>query len=146
MTPATDRPTTHGPAAAPEGASPAEAIAALRQQMAGLEEQLAAVNQQQTALRAALNQLLARFPEAVQAADNGPVGPAMLQRCAGDVVRVLREVGRPLGTLEILEELAARHLSWRESAVRHVLADLKNEGVVREGGGGRSLSYHLARP
>ena len=137
MTPAPELPTTHGPA-------PAEALAALRQQMAVLEEQLAAVNRQQANLRAALNHLLARLPEPGPAVENGGDGPATLQRCAGDVVRVLREVGRPLGTLEILEELAARHLGWRESAVRHVLADLKNEGVVREGGGGRSLSYSLA--
>ena len=77
-----------------------------------------------------------------QAAEPG--GPGQLQSCAGDVLRVLREVGRPLGTLEILEEMAARHLSWRESTVRHVLADLKEEGVVREGK--RPMSYSLAQP
>jgi hypothetical protein len=120
-------------------------LAALRQRMGALEEQLAAVNQQQAALRAALSQLLARFPEGGPTGE-AAVGQPSLQRCAGDVVRVLREVGRPLGTLEILDELAARHLSWREGTVRHVLADLKSDGVVREGDAERSLSYSLVRP
>ena len=142
----TEVPVYRGAAAVSEASGTAETLASLRQQMAALEEQLAAVNQQQAALRAALNQILARFPEAGQAGEPGAAGRPMLQRCADDVVRVLREVGRPLGTLEILDELAARHLSWRESTVRHVLADLKNEGVVREGDGERSLSYSLVRP
>jgi hypothetical protein len=120
-----------------------ETITALRQQMAVLEEQLAAVNREQSALRATLDQLLARLPEASHGTDV-TAGSPMLQRCAGDVLRVLREVGRPLGTLEILEEMAVRHLSWRESTVRHVLADLKNEGVLREGDGQRPMSYSLA--
>ncbi|HKI35854.1 MAG TPA: hypothetical protein VKA46_28620 [Gemmataceae bacterium] len=121
----------------------AETLTALRQQLAVLEEQVSAVNRQQAALRTAINHLRARFPEAGPVAETGG-GQPMLQRCAGDVVRVLREVGRPLGTLELLEEMALRHLSWRENTVRHVLADLKNEGVVREGDGERPLSYSLA--
>jgi hypothetical protein len=146
MTLTTEVPPSGGRTDPPEAADTAATLASLRRQMAALEEQLAAVNRQQTALRAALNQLLARFPEPAQAADAGGVGEPSLQRCAGDIVRVLREVGRPLGALEILEAMAARHLSWRESTVRHALADLKNEGVVREGDGERSLSYSLARP
>jgi hypothetical protein len=109
--------------------------------MAFLDEQVAAVNRQQAALRAALNQLLARFPELGHNAEPGATGQPPLRQCACDVVRVLREVGRPLGTLEILEELAVRHLTWRESTVRHVLADLANEGIVREGQ--RPMSYCL---
>jgi hypothetical protein len=112
--------------------------------MAVLEEQLAAVNQQQAELRTALHQLLARFPEAGSGGDTIAAEP-LLQRCAEDVVRILREAGRPLGALEILEEMAARHLSWRESTVRHVLADLANEGIVREGESERPRSYVLAR-
>jgi hypothetical protein len=124
----------------------AETLNALRQQMAALEEQLAIVNQQQARLRATLSQLLARFPDAASGMDAGASAEPQHQRCAEDVVRVLREVGRPLGTLEILEEMAARHLSWRESTVRHVLADLKNEGIVREGESERPRSYVLAVP
>jgi hypothetical protein len=146
MTLTTEVPIFGGRTDLSEAGETAKTLASLRRQMAALEEQLAAVNQQQAALRAALNQLLARFPEMGQAADLGAVAQPPLQRCAGDVVRVLREIGRPLGTLEILEEMAARHLNWRESTVRHVLADLKNEGVVRGGDGERSLSYSLVRP
>lgn len=146
MTLSTEMPTLRGRAAVLEMGDAAEAVASLRRQMAALEEQLTAVNRQQAALRAALDQLLARFPEGAHGGETADGGQPLLRRCAGDVVRVLREVGRPLGALEILEEMAARHLSWRESTVRHVLADLKNEGVVREGDGERPLSYCLARP
>jgi hypothetical protein len=136
MTTVTELPLPRGRATPPDvGLAAAE----LRQQMAALEEQIAAVCRQQAALRAALNQLVTRFPELGQAPE---LGQQSVRQCAGDVVRVLREVGRPLGTLEILEELATRHLSWRESTVRHVLADLANEGVVREGQ--RPMSYSLA--
>jgi hypothetical protein len=132
MTPTTER-------ASPDAPEAVAAVAELRRQMASLEEQVAVVNRQQTALRAALDQLLARFPE-LTPAERGATSPP-LRQCAADVVRVLREVGRPLGTLEILEELATRHLTWRESTVRHVLADLVNEGIVREGK--RPMSYSL---
>jgi hypothetical protein len=140
MTPSTEAPVFHG-----EAADADTTLASLRRRMAILEEQLAAVNQKQTELRAALAQVLARFPEAAQTADTDAAGQPLLQRCADDVVRVLREAGRPLGTLEILDEMAARHLSWRESTVRHVLADLKNDGVIREGDGERPRSYSLIR-
>ncbi|HEX5272275.1 MAG TPA: hypothetical protein VFW33_17380, partial [Gemmataceae bacterium] len=136
MTSATEIPLPHGKAA-PEDV--AATVAELRRQMAALDEQVAAVNRQQEAVRAALEQLLARFPELGQAAPSGSSTPP--RQCADDVVRVLREVGRPLGPLEILEELAVRHLTWRESTVRHVLADLVNEGIVR--GGQRPMSYSL---
>jgi hypothetical protein len=140
MTPVTELPPPHG-RATPSDAGEAAALAAeLRRRMAALEEQLAAVNRQQTELRAALNQLLARFPEPAHT-EAGGAGPPALRQCAADVLRVLREVGRPLGTLEILDEMATRHLGWRESTVRHVLADLVNEGIVREGQ--RPMSYSL---
>jgi hypothetical protein len=139
MTPTTELSWPRGRATSADAGKAAAVAAELRQRMAALEEQIAAVSRQQATLRAALNQLLARFPELAQAAEPGQPS---LRQCADDVVRVLREVGRPLGPLEILEELAIRHLSWRESTVRHVLADLTNEGVVREGQ--RPMSYCLA--
>jgi hypothetical protein len=124
-----------------------EIVAALRQQMAALEEHVAAINQQQASLRASLNHLLAHLAEPGPTAETGATtGQPQLRSCADDVVRVLREVGRPLGTLEILEEMANRHLSWRESTVRHALADLKSDGIVREGDGQRAMSYSLAHP
>ncbi len=138
MTPATDLALPHASAPA---ADAAEVVAELRRQLAALDEQVAAIVRQQANLRTALSQLVARFPELAQAAEPGGATPP-LRQCAADVLRVLREVGRPLGTLELLEELALRHLGWRESTVRHVLADLANEGVVREGK--RPMSYSLA--
>jgi hypothetical protein len=143
MTVATELPLPRGRTAPTDAAEAAATVAELRRQMSALEEQVVAINRQQAALRAALNQVLGRFPELGQAAEPG-AAPLSLRQCAADVVRVLREVGRPLGTLEILEELAVRHLGWRESIVRHVLADLVNEGIVREGQ--RPMSYSLTSP
>jgi hypothetical protein len=145
MAPTTDSPSLQRGSALPVTAPVADSIASLQRQMAALEEQLAVIGRQQAALRASLNLLLAQVLETAPQAENGVQSEPTLQRCADDIVRVLREVGRPLGTLEILDELAARHLTWRESTVRHVLADLKNDGAVREGEAGRSLSYSLAR-
>jgi hypothetical protein len=139
MTSVTELSPPRGQPTSPDAREAATVAAELRQKIAALEEQIAAINRQQTALRAALHQLLGRFPELGQAAEPAP---PPLRQCAADVVRVLREVGRPLGTVEILEELANRHLSWRESTVRHVLADLMNEVIVREGQ--RPMSYGLA--
>jgi multidrug efflux pump subunit AcrA (membrane-fusion protein) len=144
MTVATELPLPRGRIAPTDAVEAAATVAELRRQMSALEEQVAAINRQQAALRAALNQVLARFPDLGHAADAGAPCQPPLRQCAADVVRVLREVGRPLGTLEILEELATRHLGWRESTVRHVLADLVNEGIVREGQ--RPMSYSLTSP
>ena len=117
----------------PKTASPG----ALRQRIAELESRLEAVCRQEEALRAALDELRSRLPEAEPHAD--PV----LRECARDVVRVLRSAGRPLTPLQILDEMAGRHLTWREGTVRHVLADLAAEGVVREGGEDRPRGFQL---
>jgi hypothetical protein len=143
MTTTSEPPSLQPDHAGHEAATLVATIASLRRQMAALEEQVAAITRQQAALRASLNLLLAQCPECPPV-ENGVVGEPTLRHCAEDIIRVLRELGRPVGALEILDELAARHLSWRESTVRHVLADLKNDGVVREGDAGRSLSYSLA--
>src|SRR5262249_36484417 len=57
-----------------------------------------------------------------------------LADCARDIVRVLREAGRPLTTLEILEQLVNRQLRWGESTVRSALAGLTDHGVSRKAG------------
>ncbi len=145
MTTITELPHADHDTAACEAVTLAATIASLRRQLAALEEQVVAITRQQAALRASLNLLLAQCPECGATLETGVASEPTLRHCAEDIVRVLREVGRPLGALEILDELAAHHLSWRESTVRHVLADLKNDGVVREGEAGRALSYGLAR-
>jgi Fe2+ or Zn2+ uptake regulation protein len=63
--------------------------------------------------------------------------------CARDIVRVLEEVGHPLTTLEILEELVHRHLSWRENTVRHALDLLLDQGAISDTANIRPHSYGL---
>jgi hypothetical protein len=111
----------------------AEELAALRQQLNALSEQVTALALRQEELNARVNQTLPRQPEG-KPADHSVLPPAqeVLARCGQDILRVLREVGRPLTTLEILGELVHRHLNWRESTVSHTLAELIDQGLVQE--------------
>ncbi len=132
MTAATEQFRTH------KTPTDAAALASLREQIADLEGQLTELTRHQQALRTALDDLRARLPKGEPHSD-----PA-LGHCARDVVRLLRGAGRPLTALELLEEMATHRLNWREGTVRHVLADLTAEGVLREGHGLRPRSYLLA--
>jgi hypothetical protein len=111
----------------------ADELATLRQQLSALTQQVAALARRQEALDAFLNHELPR-PAEGKPADHGALPPAreVLARCGQDLVRVLREVGRPLTTLEMLDELVHRHLNWRESTVSHTLAELIDQGLVQE--------------
>ena len=71
-------------------------VAELRQQMAALEKQLADVSRQQAALLLTLDQIRGRLPQGEQIEEPSGVNRPLLQRCAGDILRVLREIGRPL--------------------------------------------------
>jgi hypothetical protein len=125
----------------------AEELAAIRQQLSSLSQQLMALARRHEELAAVVQQTLPRHHEA-KAADHPAGSPAqeVLARCGQDIVRVLREVGRPLTTLEILDELVHRHLNWRESTVSHTLAELMDQGLVRETKGDGPHRYALLTP
>ncbi len=122
-----------------------EHVLVVHRQLAALTEQVAALNEQQKALSALVSRL--PFSPASEQQTQEAAGPASsplaqqtLADCARDVVRVLREAGHPLTTLEILDLLVNRQLRWRESTVTHALADLTDHGVVAnlgENGGHR---------
>lgn len=114
--------------------------AVLLARVAELEERLSALDRQRETVQAELAGLRARL------AGTEPHPAPELEQCARDVVQVLRDAPQPLTALEILVEVAARGLAWREGTVRHVLADLVSEGMVREGNGGRPHSFALAGP
>jgi hypothetical protein len=128
-----------------------EQLQAIQRQLGRLEEQLAAVAAGQQQLLQVIRRLPAapleptRFSEAP--ANAAPV-PAqeVLTGCAQDIVQAFREVGRPLTTLEILEELVRRELRWRESTVAHTLAHLIDHGLVRNIGDGGLHRYQLRAP
>jgi hypothetical protein len=125
----------------------AEELTAIRKQLALLGQQLSALAQEHKALADIVNQSMARRPEGK--GPGHPLGaPAqeVLARCGQDILRVLQEVGRPLTTLEILEELVHRHLSWRESTVSHTLAELSAQGLIRESGDSGPRRHVLAAP
>ena len=125
----------------------AEELAAIRQQLSALGQQLTALARRHEELAAVVHQTLPGAHEA-KAADHlhGPPAAEVLARCGQDILRVLREVGRPLTTLEILDELVHRHLNWRESTVSHTLAELKDQGTIREKGGDGPRHYVMATP
>ena len=111
----------------------AEELAAIRRQVNGLSQELASLARRYDELAAVVNQSLPQHHEG-KAVDHPPGPPAreVLAQCGHDIVRILREVGRPLTMLEILDELVHRHLNWRESTVSHTLAELMDQGLVRE--------------
>jgi hypothetical protein len=112
-----------------------EHLQAMHRQMTALQEQLAALRQQQKALCDLLVQrqtLQAPIEQGLPATDHATPDQAQetLAECAKDILRVLREVGHPLTTLEILDQLVHRQLRWRESTVSHSLVELLDHGVV----------------
>ena len=126
-------------------------LTAIRQELAFQGQQLAALFDQQKELAALVARLLASQGEESAA---GPVEHhttlpvrETLARCGQDLLCVLREVGRPLTTLEILDELVHRRRSWPESTVSHTLADLKDQGLVcNSAGGGPHRHCLVSRP
>ena len=122
-------------------------LAAIRQQLALVGQQLAGLLEQQKELAALVTNALPRRPEArgTEPTEHTPGPPVreVVARCGQDILRVLREVGRPLTTLEILDELVQRHLSWRESTVSHTLAALRDQGVIRDSGEGGARRHGL---
>jgi hypothetical protein len=127
----------------------AQQLAAIRQQLASLGRQLAALTEQHKQLAAVVSQAWPRRAEGKPAGapehPPGVPGRETIAQCGQDILRVLREVGRPLTTLEILEELVHRHLSWRESTVSHTLADLVAEGLVQDTNGHGPRRHGLAK-
>ena len=127
-----------------DGVEVAEELKAIRLQLVLLSQQISALREEHRELAAFVNEAGPRRQEA-KGADHPHTVPAqeVLLRCGQDILRVLREVGRPLTTLEILDELVHRHSSWRESAVSHTLAELSAQGLVRENGDGGPRRHML---
>jgi hypothetical protein len=125
-------------------------LAAIRQELAVQSQQLTALFDQQKELAALVGRLLplrGGEPAAEPVEHHAAVpGREILARCGQDLLRVLREVGRPLTTLEILDALVQRHRSWPESTVSHTLADLKDQGLVCDSGGSGPHRHRLMSP
>jgi hypothetical protein len=127
-----------------------EQLAAIRQELVGLGQRLGALFEQQKELAALVAQALPRRSEGKSAEQvehpSGALVREILVKCGQDIQRVLREVGRPLTTLEILDELVQRHLSWRESTVSHTLADLMDRGVIHGSRDSGPRRHRLIQP
>jgi hypothetical protein len=123
-------------------------LASIRKQLAALSQQVAALSEQHKQLQALVAVTLpgpaeTRGPEPGEPA-SGPPAREILARCRQDILRLLRDLGRPLTTLEILDELVHRRLSWRESTVSHALAELIDQGLVRGSQDGGPRRHGLA--
>jgi hypothetical protein len=114
----------------------------LSEELLAIREQLAALQEQLSALAERHQRLCGMLTPQQPAAATAPV-QVVLADCAQDIVRVLREVGRPLNTLEILDEMVHRELRWRESVVSHTLAELMDHGLVENIGDGGLHRYRL---
>jgi hypothetical protein len=123
-------------------------VLAIHRQLAALTEQVAGLTEQQKTLYNLVSQLAFQpapaehSRKAVQDTLSTQVQETLAD-CARDIVRVLREAGHPLTTLEILEQLVNRKLRWRESTVSHALADLTDHGVVANLGENGAHRYGL---
>jgi hypothetical protein len=125
-----------------------EQLRAIREQLARLHQQLELVAQRQQLLFDLVSRsqpAAAATRKPAETADHLAAVPAqeVLAECAQDLLRVFREVGHPLTTLEILEELVRRQLRWRESTVSHTLAYLTDHGLVRSSGNASPHRYQL---
>ena len=81
----------------------AEELAALRQQLSALTQQVATLARRQEELDALINPTLPPPAEGSPAVHpTMPPARDVLASCGQDLLRVLREVGLPLTTLEIL--------------------------------------------
>jgi hypothetical protein len=110
----------------------AHELTAIRRQLGALGQELAELKRRHEELTAVVQQTFLHHQEKSADHPHGPPAREVLARCGQDIVRVLREVGRPLTTLEILDELVHRHLNWRESTVSHTLAELMDQGLVQD--------------
>jgi hypothetical protein len=132
----------------PESPGLDEQLQAIREQLTRLHQELAVVAERQQLLFELLNRGQPLSPAASKPAQT-PEQPSaipaqeVLAECAQDLLRVFQEVGHPLTTLEILEEVVRRQLRWRESTVSHTLAYLTDHGLVSSSGNGAPHRYQL---
>jgi predicted transcriptional regulator len=84
--------------------------------------------------------------------DTRPVNPTSLPAvradrvrlaCGRAIVSVLREAGRPLTVLDLLDDLGRHYRGWTSSTVRHTLAELAERGVVAVRRDQRPCGYAL---
>lgn len=116
----------------------------LQTELNALRRQVDEFQEQHTAALA----FLQRFQEGREIQEREqpqPIDEHPLARCAHDVVQILRDAGKPLTTLEILDALVQHHRSWRESMVRHVIEDLRDRGIIEDTSQIRPYSYALAK-
>jgi hypothetical protein len=125
-----------------------EQLQAIRQLLAALNDQLAVVTERQQTLFEMFRRLQpagrdGRSPEETAGTPAATPGQEVVAGCAQDILAVLREVGRPLTRLEVLEELVRRQLRWRENTVSHALVHLTEHGLVDETRDGGPHRYRL---
>jgi hypothetical protein len=142
---------TSDPVRVPDLGGVVEQLTLLREQLDAVQAKLAALGEQHDEISALLHECLHGSQTTRQGEEPVPAPPpadaqAVLADCAQDIVRVLHEVGHPLTTLEILEELVRRHASWRENTVRHALTELLDKGVITVTGDTGPYSYQLRGP
>jgi hypothetical protein len=86
----------------------------------------------------------------IPSADVGAVlderGARGLSPCVLDILKVLREVRRPLSRTRLLEEMARRGMDWSERTVARYVADLMADGTIVNPEGEHPRGYRMASP
>ena len=59
------------------------------------------------------------------------------RQCVKDVVKTLRQAGRPLSRMKLYQEMDQRGRRWSRKEIRHALVELRATGTVRYEGGYR---------
>jgi hypothetical protein len=81
-------------------------------------------------------------PGVAQEASGGEKGPG-IHRCTRDILRTLREAGKPLTKTRLLEEMERLGYDWSESTVCRRLAELMEDGTLTNDPNDRPRGYRL---
>jgi hypothetical protein len=81
-------------------------------------------------------------PGVAQEASSGEKGPG-IHRCTRDILRTLREAGKPLTKTRLLEEMERLGFEWSESMVCRRLAEMMSDGTLENPDDARPRGYRL---
>jgi hypothetical protein len=67
-----------------------------------------------------------------------------LHPCVEHILAVLREAGRPLTGMRILEEMAKKGIEWSKTTVETHVADMMRDGIIENVQEGKLRGYRIA--
>jgi Ribonuclease R winged-helix domain len=80
---------------------------------------------------------------AIQPATESLSVPVRPSKCAADILRILREVGKPLTRTALLSEMAKRGIEWSDRSLSSWLSRMVNDGVLLNNAYKKPCGYRL---